>query len=67
MTFLTRFVDAATKLTSEGSGGDVLNLEGRDSDASGPAVEVGSDEEENQVRMDIGGPTRFYLENSFCH
>ena len=54
MTFLTRFVDAATKLTSEGGGvGDVLNLEGRDNDASGPAVEVGSDEEENQVRISV--------------
>ena len=54
MTFLTRFVDAATKLTSEGGGGgvgDVLNLEGRDNDASGPAVKVGSDEEENQVQI----------------
>ena len=61
MTFLTRFVDAATKLTSEGSGGvgDVLNLEGRDNDASGPAVEVVSDEEENQVKRD------FTLENNF--
>ena len=49
MTFLTRFVDAATKLTSEGEVGDVLNLEGRDNDASGPAVEEGSDEDENQV------------------
>ena len=44
MTFLTRFVDAASKLTSEGGVGDVLGLEGRDNVGSGPAVE-----DENQV------------------
>ena len=44
MTFLTRFVDAASKLTSEGGVGDVLDLEGRDNVGSGPAVE-----DENQV------------------
>ena len=52
MTFLTRFVDAASKLTGH-DGHDVLDLEGRDLDASGPALleqEKGkSDEEENQV------------------
>ena len=50
MTFLTRFVDAATKLTSEGDVGDVLDLAGRDNDASGPAVAEVSDEDENQVQ-----------------
>ena len=56
MTFLTRFVDAASKLTSghDGHDGhDVLDLESRDLDASGPALleeqEKGSDEDENQV------------------
>ena len=49
MTFLTRFVDAASKLTSEGAVGDILDLEGRDNNASGPPVEEGSDEDDNQV------------------
>ena len=50
MTFLTRFVDAASKLTNH-DGHDVLDLEGRDNDASGPGVEE-PDEDENQV-LDI--------------
>ena len=49
MTFLTRFVDAASKLTGH-DGHDILDLEGRDNSASGPAaLEEGSDEDENQV------------------
>ena len=55
MTFLTRFVDAATKLTSESDVGDVLELEGRDNVAAGPSVDSAEDaplsasnEEENQ-------------------
>ena len=48
MTFLTRFVDAASKLTNH-DGHDILGLESRDNDASGPALEEGSVEEENQV------------------
>ena len=56
MTFLTRFVDAASKLTNH-DGHDILDLESRDNDASGPALEEGSVEEENQVWTSGGSIT----------